>query len=171
MKREIITLIIFSISFIIIFQYIYPNYRKLSSLSKMPLDLENKIERLESYIQNINGIFQKKENYQEEIKLMENSLSKENLIPNFINFIQTEGSNSGILITAIKISPLEESSNKNVKEMSFQINFSASYNSLKNFISKLENSAKIIYFDKISFQRKIETNDLDISIEGRTFYK
>jgi Tfp pilus assembly protein PilO len=171
MKREIITLIIFSISFIIIFQYIYPNYRKLSFLSKMSLDLENRIERLESYIQNINGIFQKKENYQEEIKLMENSLSKENLIPNFINFIQTEGSNSGILITAIKISPLEESSNKNVKEMSFQINFSASYNSLKNFISKLENSAKIIYFDKISFQRKIETNDLDISIEGRTFYK
>lgn len=174
MKRELIILTLFFIVGVLTVQFILPKYQDYLFLKEKMKNLDETKERVKTYISTIQDVSQKEAEYQDEINKIKDSFLGKNLIPNFLNFLQKEISNSGLLLENIEFSqaiPTKEENVSNIGELVFTINCSGSYSSLKDFISKIENSAKIISFKNISLSKKLESNDLDISIEGKTYYE
>ena len=162
------------------FFLIWPKYQKLESLK---VDIENK----ELELRQTEDYFAKLERTAEDLKEYQDQLSKIDLaLPDnssfaaisLINFIGNSSGANGLILKKLKSfsitspklpaqapgAPAQPQSK--IKEISVDFEVSGSYFALKNFIQTLENSAKIIEVENLSFSvEKEETPSIDLKIK------
>ena len=130
---------------------LWPGFQELKAVRA---DIERGGGELQSqreYLQMLDEIKAELEENKEEIAKVNTTLPVNSSLPSLFNFLQKTSSESGLILT--EISPFTISSSKefaNLKEAIFSVEVSGSYSSLKNFISTLEKSARLIEVESIS---------------------
>jgi Tfp pilus assembly protein PilO len=157
----------YSISFILIsvllfFLFISPKQTSLSILNSQLLQKKHEFETSERYFQEISKTSEKLKNYQEEISKIDSALPEDPSIPSLFNFLQKSSSQSGLLLENIGSITLNEEGKP--KKWTTTLKLKGDYSSLKNFISILERSARLIKIDKISLLGEGESLSFDLTI-------
>jgi len=164
MKTEAFYSIIFlSISALLFFLFISPKKDSLSNLNSELSQKRHELETLDKYFQEVLKTSEKLKNYQEEISKIDSALPDDPSIPSLFNFLQSSSSQSGLLLENIgSISVKEEGK---LKKWTTNLRLKGDYSSLKNFISTVERSARLIKIEKIflSSEGEIPSYNLTIS--------
>jgi Tfp pilus assembly protein PilO len=136
---------------VLLFGLIMPKYRDLSRINS---EIYSKDEELSSYKQYVDEL----KRITGEIKKNEDSLlkieaalpSKPSLAP-VLNFLQKEASLAGLSLEELNPSYLSMSKGEKIRTTQISIALSGSYPSLKQFVEKVEKSARIIDIVRIYF--------------------
>lgn len=150
--------------------FLYPKYRNLQFKEELALKREKELKTADEYVKNLMDTQQKLAQYQEELLKIEHALPDSLYLPEIISYLQKIGAQSGLLLTKFSFSVVEPKTSspktlpfeetflpsqttvtQNFKEIKIQLSFTGSYESVKNFLSVLEKSAKIFDCEKISF--------------------
>jgi Tfp pilus assembly protein PilO len=163
MKKENFYSIFFIlISVLLFFLFISPKQTSLSILNSQLLQKRYELETLDKYFQEILKTSEKLKNYQEEISKIDSALPDDPSIPLLFNFLQKSSSQSGLLLENIGSINLNEEGK--LKKWTTTLKLKGDYPSLKNFISILERSARLIKIDKISILGEGESTSFDLTI-------
>jgi Tfp pilus assembly protein PilO len=163
MKKENFYSIFFIlISVLLFFLFISPKQTSLSILNSQLLQKRYELETLDKYFQEILKTSEKLKNYQEEISKIDSALPDDPSIPLLFNFLQKSSSQSGLLLENIGSINLNEEGR--LKKWTTNFKLKGDYPSLKNFISILERSARLIRVDKISLLSEGESPSFDLTI-------
>lgn len=163
MKKENFYSIFFIlISVLLFFLFISPKQTSLSILNSQLLQKRYELETLDKYFQEILKTSEKLKNYQEEISKIDSALPDDPSIPLLFNFLQKSSSQSGLLLENIGSINLNEEGR--LKKWTTNLKLKGDYPSLKNFISILERSARLIKIDKISLLSEGESPSFNLTI-------
>jgi Tfp pilus assembly protein PilO len=163
MKKEVFYSIFFLlISALLFFLFISPTKTSLSILNSELSQKRQEFETSDKYFQEVLKTSEKLKNYQEEISKIDSALPDDPSIPPLFNFLQKSSSQSGLLLENLgSISVKEEGK---LKKWTTNLRLKGDYSSLKNFISTLERSARLIRIEKISLSSEGETPSYNLTI-------
>lgn len=175
------------ISIISGFLLLWPQYQKFDEAKWQVKGKEKERDNQEEYFAHIESLSKESEGYPEETKKILSALPSSPDVPDLLNFLHNASSNnSGMNFEKItsfstqqskktpSASPEEESNISGVKEITVEFNVSGDYAGLKNFISTLEKSARIIEVESISFKKQAAQTEgeakLLFSLKIKAFY-
>jgi Tfp pilus assembly protein PilO len=163
MKTENFYSILFLLTSIFLFFFFtYPKQKSLSSLNKKLSETKYEFETLDKYFDEINKNSKKLKDYNEEILKIDSALPDDPSFPTIFNFFQKYSSQTGLLLEGISSPTFVEQ--ENLKRWTTNLKLSGSYSSLKNFISILETSSRIIEIDKISLSAGKESLSINLTL-------
>ncbi|MFH1036847.1 MAG: type 4a pilus biogenesis protein PilO [Patescibacteria group bacterium] len=148
--------IIIAICFIAVIAFsmglIMPKYQVLQ-LKQAEVDAKQReLENREEYYQEIARISEELKQKNEEVSKISSAFPDEVSAPSMLDFFQRKASDSGLILKqASDISSSPNSKDSAIKENTITLSLSGFYHDFKNFLSVLENSARIIEVDNISF--------------------
>jgi Tfp pilus assembly protein PilO len=152
MNRLILTIVCFAVALSLGFGVLLPKYQRFelsqTGIEKKDIELQYKEEKI-SQLRTISG--ELKEN-QESLSKILTALPTTPSVPSLFNFLQRTSSETGLVLESIDLSgivPLEESSE--LKAIQIKLQVVGSYSAFKDFLSALENSARIFEVKSISF--------------------
>lgn len=167
MSKILFTAIIFIITLLGISIFIWPKYQQLQNLKTQERMYENQLRGQRSYALNLQEISQKLNAHPEALKKIDTALPDFPKIASLLNFLARASQDNGLLLNEIgsvsvrpifregereQRQPQEESrERKRLKEIRFSIKLLGDYPSLKNFLSRLEKSARLIEVERIFF--------------------
>jgi len=181
-----ILLILFSILFLTLF--IWPKYLQLLELKSKVLELEKNLKSSQEYFKKIEESFSKIKEKKEEVEKIKSALPSDPQVSETFNFLQKAASENGLLLKNISFSFVEPQESKEgfeegiegletppapvppktkLRELKIKISLSGKYGDLKNFLKKIENSARLIEVENLSLKGK-EPFDIDLSL--KTFF-
>lgn len=137
-----------------------------ANLKDKRLELEIK----EEYLAKLDKVKLELESHQEDFSKIELALPEDPSLPSLFNYLQKTSSESGLIFE--KINPFSTSPSREVADLQetvFGIELVGSYPSLKNFILKIEKSARLIEVENISFSFKKEEDFSTFSLRIRVF--
>jgi len=163
MKKEVFYSIFFLLfSALLFFLFISPKKTSLSILNSELSQKRQEFETSDKYFQEVLKTSEKLKNYQEEISKIDSALPDDPSIPSLFNFLQKSSSQSGLLLENIgSISVKEEGK---LKKWTTTLKLKGGYSSLKNFISILEKSARLIKVEKTSISSEGESLSFNLTI-------
>jgi len=163
MKKEVFYSIFFLlISALLFFLFIFPKKTSLSILNSELSQKRQEFETSDKYFQEVLKTSEKLRNYREEISKIDSALPDDPSIPSLFNFLQKSSSQAGLLLENIgSISVKEEGK---LKKWTTNLRLKGDYSSLKNFISTLERSARLIRIEKISLSSEEEPPSYNLTI-------
>jgi len=144
------TLILFLLSFLLIFSLIFPKYQKLDSLKKEILGKEDELSSQEKYFESLRKNSEELKKYEDSLSKIATALPKNPSLPELLNFIQKTSSQTGLSLK--EISPAVTSSLEGeIRETRINFLLVGKYPDFKNFLSILEKSARLIDIENLSF--------------------
>jgi Tfp pilus assembly protein PilO len=166
------------------FFLIWPKYQKFESLKVQIENSELDLRQTESFYEKLEKLSEDLEGYQDQLSKIDLALPDNSSFAaiSLINFV---GNSSGVTsgVNGLKLKKLKSFSitspklpvqapgtpaqpQSKVKDISVDFEVSGSYSALKNFIQTLENSAKIIEVENLSFSvEKEEIPSIDLKIK------
>ncbi len=149
---------------------LWPKFQELEIVRGNIEEKKAELQAEEEYALKLDELKVKLEEHQGEISKINTTLPVNSSLPSLFNFLQKTSSESGLILT--EISPFTISSSKDftdLKEAVFSIEVSGSYSSLKNFISILEKSARLIEVENLSLSPKEEGESSAFNLKLKTF--
>ncbi|MFA6974328.1 MAG: type 4a pilus biogenesis protein PilO [Parcubacteria group bacterium] len=150
--RPITIAVIIFIIVLLMYFFVVPKYNEFKDfqvkLSKAEAEYNGKF----AYYSDVSRIFREMEDRKESLEKIENAIPAKSQLADLIYFFQQKGIESGLVVKNIllnKVSPI--TSESNIKEIVFSLDIMGSYQSLKNFLSSLENSSRLFEVGNISF--------------------
>lgn len=165
MNRLILAIIFFAVTLGLGIEVLWPEYQQLE-LSKAGIgnkDIE--LQYKEEKISRLETISQELEKNQESLSKILTALPATPSVPSLFNFLQRTSSETGLVLESIDldgISPLEEESK--IKAIRIELQVAGSYSAFKDFLSALENSARIFEIKDISFSAPEEEKSFSFSL-------
>ncbi len=155
MKKPILILLIFAIIIAISIGLVLPSFEKLKNLSLEAQQREKELKDLEDYLSHLQKISLQLKEFAPQLVKIDQGLLPDSYLPSLFTLLQKISAESGISLNEVKISQtgsLKES--ENIKEREVNFNLSGPYQNFKNFLTSLENSARLIQTTSISFSTK-----------------
>lgn len=152
MKNFPFSIINFILSFSLFFLVIFPKAQTFFSLNNEILEKDSELRYQEENFQELREISEKLKTYENSLARIDSALPRAASVPLFLDFIQKSSAQSGLSLKAISPS-LTDSAEKGgmIKEMRVNLTLSGSYSDFMGFLSFLENSARLIEVENISF--------------------
>ncbi len=153
MKNFPFSIINFILSFSLFFLVILPKAQTFFSLNNEILEKDTELRYQEENYQELQGISDKLKTYENSLARIDSALPNTGSILLFLDFIQKASAQSGLSLKTISPS-LTDSAEKEggtIKEMKANLTVSGSYSDFMGFLSFLENSARLIEVENISF--------------------
>lgn len=153
MQKPILYILVFSALLILDFFFVLlPQYQAFSDLRAEVKGKTEELRNKEEYFSQLESISEELKKYASELAKIESALPLTPNIPNTLNFIGRRAQQSGLVLQRSdigKIQRLQEESPiiKTVLTMSF----SGSYPAFRNFLSKVQQSSRLIEVEEISF--------------------
>lgn len=145
-------IICFFLTLILGVGFLWPKFQDLREVQKNIKEKEERLQSNEEYFSNLEEIKINLEEYQGELSKINSALPDDLSLPSLFDFLQKTSSQSGLVLKGI--SPFAISSPEEfpaLKEIQFGLEVIGSYPSFKNFLSILEESARMIEVKNISF--------------------
>jgi Tfp pilus assembly protein PilO len=165
MKKENLYSIIFLlISFAFYFFIIHPKQKTLSDLNFELSQKRLELESFDQYFKDISNIYEKLNQYQDQISKIDSTLPEDPSFVEVFYFIQKTASQNGMILDGFTFPNLTQQ--ENLKKWSSNLRIRGDYASFKNFLSVLEKSVRMFNVEKIHFystKDKILSFDLTIS--------
>jgi len=150
-KQNIIAIFLF-LTLIFGISQVWPRYQELKFLEQRNEQKRAEIRGREEYLQELKKAEETLKDYETQISKIDSVLPSEPGLEILFNFLQKASSQSGLVLTDIKPSGPQAAPNlEGLKETAVSLAVSGSYSSLKNFISVLEKTARLIEVESISF--------------------
>jgi Tfp pilus assembly protein PilO len=156
MPRIFIIISCIFLTFILGVFLIWPKYQELEALKLKIFQKQLEFQSQEEYLTDLKNASQELEKYQESLSKIDSALPEDASLPALFDFFQKASSQSGLVLGnfgSVTISPKEEST---LKEIRLALSLSGSYSALKDFLSILENSARMVEVENISFSSPSE---------------
>jgi len=148
----------------------WPKYLNLADLQNSVKAKEQEISWQKEYFLNLDRIKNELKNYEQELLSVESALPRDSSVPALLNFLQIAASQSGLILK--EISPFTVASSEdiaNVKEIQMSFVFEGLYSSFKNLVLGLENSARFIDVENISFASPKEKSPFTFNIRVKVY--
>lgn len=136
------------------FVLVWPQYQKLQALR---VNIENKRGELhskEAYFSQVKEISAQLQEYQDPLLKISNALPMDPSLASLANFLQTNSAQTGLILKEITlggtVAPSEQQGS--LTETQITIQASGSYKAFKDFLSLIENSARLIEVQNISME-------------------
>jgi Tfp pilus assembly protein PilO len=168
MNRLFFIIINFLIIIIVGYFQIFPQYRDIKDLSLTLTVKKNELKKKNDYFSEIRKTIDELKNYEEEVQKIKVALPSEPSPISLLYLIERTAIANGLSIKEIgeyKISDVERS----LKEINFKIGLTGDYPALKNFLSSLEESARLIKVTNVSFKTPGEKESFIFSLEVKAY--
>lgn len=152
MNKTFIIIVSFILVLIFTAFYLLPRYNVLRELQKEIEIKEINLLTREEGIRELQNLKEKLKIYEEQIAKIDSALPADADLPALFDFVQKTASQSGLVLKSVSHSsarPLDDF--VGLEETGVSLTLSGSYNSLKNFISVLETTARLIEAQSVSF--------------------
>lgn len=155
MKNFPFFIINFLLSFSLFFLVIFPKAQTFFDWNNEILEKDSELRYQEENFQELREISEKLKTYENSLSKIDSALPRAASVPLFLDFIQKASAQSGLSLKTISPS-LNASAEKEggggvIKEMRVNLTVSGSYSDFMGFLSFLENSARLIEVENISF--------------------
>jgi len=151
MKNYISILILFSLSIVLIFLLVSPQYQKFNDLKKEISAKEFESASQERYFEGLRENSEELKKYESFLLKLDSALPENPSLPEFSNLIQKLSSEAGVSLNGLGSYSTELYDKLGIKKTTADLVVSCGYSEFKNFLSILETSARIIEVEKISF--------------------
>lgn len=150
--RPITIAIIFLIVLILIFYVVMPKYRSFQNLLAVLGMKETELQAKNAYFVEVTEVYKELMQYQDVLQKIECALPSKFSPAELVNFVYKKTIENGVSLKGIGIIRSSEvGTGTNVKEIILPLELTGSYSSLKNFLSSLEKSARLVEIEDISF--------------------
>jgi len=143
-KTVIISTICFLATILVASLFIYPTYKDIKAtqfeIDQRKLDIEWSKEKISHYTQLLEKINQ----YQESLEKIETALPPDPALPSLFSDLRSKLGEAGFILKDISVSPPIVSAKKEIKSIELKVKATGDYQGLKNFLSLLEKSGRII---------------------------
>lgn len=155
MNRTLITIICFALALGLGLGLLWPKYQFLQSLQAQIKEEEEELQTKTEYFSQIKKILEELKKYEEELSKISNALPTDPSLPSLFNFLQKAASQTGLVLESIALksisAPEAQKEPTKIKEIDVDLSLAGPYPALKDFLSAIEKSARIIEVRKISF--------------------
>jgi Tfp pilus assembly protein PilO len=162
-----ISLILFSLLFSYFF--LWPKYIQFSDLKRAISELEKVLNSYQEYFKEIEDIFVKIKEKENEISKIKQALPLDPQIAETFNFLQKTASETGLLLKDVSFSVQKSEKESELGELKIQLQLSGTYPALKNFLAKVEKSARLIELENLSFSGEGK-EIFDFKLSLKTFF-
>jgi len=168
MSKKIFIIIISFLLLLLVFLFlVWPKYQELTEINAKIDSKETELRYAKEHFSELKKLSQKLEEYQAQLAKVDSALPSNAPLSllSVINFLQKEASNNGLIFknlnsTFITLPKTSAASSKrtatpksvtNIKEIKIDFELTGTYPALKNFLRVIENSARIIDVENLSF--------------------
>lgn len=159
--RAITIVILLFVTLILIFYLDLPKYNAfqdiLTEVGKKDAEFKGK----NAYYIEVTSVYKELELYEDSLKKMETALPEKFALSPLINLIYKEATGNGIIIQRIGTGKIASASSgvASTSEISITLNIIGEYLALEKFLSALEDSARLIEGETVSFSVEIPTKE------------
>lgn len=159
MSRNVLeSLIIILVALTFGFVVTWPRYQDLQDLKVQAQQKKVELKNKEEYYQDLKEISAQLKSYETNLNKIKSALPSGPSIPALANFLQSISSQSGLILKNLSYGSENtiQSSNQDAipssyKKLEISLSLSGSYGALKDFLSRLEKSSRIIEVKEIIF--------------------
>lgn len=131
----------------------WPKYQDLSAL-QINIEAEKaELQSKEGYFSQVKEVSEELEKYPESFSKISSALPETPSLPSLFNFLQASTAQTGLVLEKIILGGVSEG------EIQVACQLVGDYVAFKSFLLALENSARIIEIEKISFESPEETEE------------
>jgi len=158
----LLIIIVFSIFFLVL-----PKHYEFKILQKKAAEKEAEFKAKSEYYFRIEDVFEDLKRREEQLVKIDTAISSKLDFSSILYFLQKVAKEKGVILTSLKFqksSPLKvekvvtvgevpgiKEEETGIQENSFDCNITGTYSAFKDFLSVLENSARLIEVENISF--------------------
>lgn len=171
--------IFFLLSIVFVLILLWPKYQDFQILREKIERRETDLETQTAYFENLQKISTELKNYQSQLSKIDSALPKNLSLPEILNFLQYNASQSGLSFKKIgSVATVGFQSEETglvseeitlIKETTINLGFSGDYFSFKNFLSVLEGSARLFDFENIIFSLTEKGTEFDLTIKTYSY--
>jgi Tfp pilus assembly protein PilO len=147
----------------------WPKYQALTNLNEGIEVKELELRSKTDYFDHIRKLSERLEEYQESIDKINSALPNDPLLPSTFNYLQNAASQAGLIMEEVAVGaagtfgdqpqPATAPGKSSIKTINITVSLAGSYASLKNFLSEIENSSRIIEVKRVSFTSPEEEDE------------
>lgn len=154
MNKLIIISGIIATALLLGFLLVWPKYQSLETVNFNVKQKQAELQSKEGYFALVRQASSTLEQYGDPLSKIASALPEDPSLSPLLNFFQSIAAQTGLLLEKINLGGVAASPEKSntPKESSAAVQLRGSYQSLKNFITNLENSARLIEIEKLSFE-------------------
>lgn len=132
----------------------WPKYQSQQILQTNVEVKTSELQSKEEYFSQVKQIAEELEKYSEPLAKISSALPETPSLPSLFNFLQTTASQTGLVLEEIILGGVSQG------EVRVACQVVGSYSDFKNFLLALENSARLIEVEEISFESPEEAGEL-----------
>lgn len=169
--RPITIAVIIFIIILLMYFFVAPKYYEFKNLQVKLGEAEAEYNGKFAYFSEVSKIFREIEDRKESLEKIKNAIPPKSQLADLVYFFQQKGTESGLIVKNIlltKISPV--TSESSINEIIFSIESLGSYQSLKNFLSSLENSSRLFEVGNVSFGSQATQNTSTVQTLAQQVY-
>ncbi len=153
--RSIAIVLLLVIIIFLIFFLILPRYYEFKILQEKVAEKEAEFKAKSEYYFRIEDVFEDLKRREEQLVKIDTAISTKLDFSSLLYFLQKVANEKGVILTSLnfqKSSPLKiKEKETEIQENFFNFNITSTYSAFKDFLSTLENSARLIEVENISF--------------------
>lgn len=158
------------ISLLFIFFFLVPKYKDFVFIKQENTKILAELQSHQEYFEQLQGITEKIILNSQNLLTMEVALPEKSSLTKIFGFFQKTASFSGLVLEDISSESGFLAERKNIKVTRIKLSLGGSYASLKNFLSVIEKSARLIEIDNISFSSPTkESFDFNVEIKVHSY--
>lgn len=168
MNKQIVIIVSFCLILLLGIGLVWPRYQELKFLEQKIERKTAEVLKREKDLGHLKKTAQTLENYQTQLAKVDSALPSNPELSALFDFIQKTGAQSGLVLKSISYNPPQPfPGSEDFKETEASLAVSGVYPSFKNFLSVLEQSARLIEIESISFlaSPEEEFRDFDLKIK------
>lgn len=152
MPKGILTIIFLSLLIFDFVFFLYPKYQEFSNLSSQKKTSEFLVRSREGRISQLKQIYQEILTQKDLIERVDSALPSKFQTAQLLYFLAKSAQDNGLILQEVNFTfPSFSDENQKLKEIFLALKLSGSYPAFKNFLFALENSARLIETENISF--------------------
>lgn len=171
MQKITVSVIILFLCFVagLIFVW-WPKYKEFNNLTLEIKTKKVELESKEKYFSELNNVSSKLKEHSLELAKIDSALANAPIVPDLVNFLAEKSSQNGLILEKVdldKISSLEK--NSKIQKISLSLSLSGFYPALRNFLSSLQKTAKLIEVDSIAFSQPKQGGVFSFNLKIKTY--
>ena len=170
MSRQI-TIAIFLLTALILGIFlVWPKYQDLQNLNSQIRQKQSELKSQGEYFLKLEEISQRLEDQKEILAKIDSALPGRPSLPALFDFLQKTSSQSGLVLKEIGFGSQPILGQEMIKEIQIPLVLSGSYPAFKDFLKKIEKSARILEVNSVSFSSLSAKEKLfDFSLKIKTY--
>ena len=166
----LLTLIAIALSAAVIFFFDWPKYKQFSSLEQQITDKKAELQSQKSYYEQVTKTENELQQYKDALAIINSALPEQDSVPDLLNFMQKSAAQSGLVIKQVAPFSVAPEKDSDIRITRVNIELQGDYNGLKQFLESLEDSARFIEVNKVTFSYPQEGTVFTFSLTITTYH-